>query len=177
MKYIYISLLSILTLNFTFSSDPINSGIAHEFHVSKCMLEYNEKNKSLEIILHIFIDDLEEAIRQQGKDKLFIGTEKEATDANTYIMRYLNQRFEVSVNRNKLNYNWIGKENSDDLAAIWCYLEIENVNNIQELKIQNDVLMDIFDDQKNIISITGPEKKKGYFMFEKGKSNTIISYE
>ena len=148
----------------------------HEFHLSKCNIEFNEKEQSLQITMHLFIDDLEEALRQGGADQLHIGTEKEVADAESYINRYLQQTFKLSDGEKAFTFQFIGKERTEDLAAIWCYLEIINVTKIKELTVTNQVLMDVFDDQKNIVHIEGPNKKTAYFMFMKGQSTDSVQF-
>ncbi|MCO6478402.1 MAG: hypothetical protein J5I94_17360 [Phaeodactylibacter sp.] len=140
----------------------------HDFHVSKCLVEYNEGERALQMSLHLFIDDLEEALRRQGKDNLFICTRKEDQQAETYIYRYLQQNFRFEVDGKERDYVFIGKEVSEDLAAVWCYLEITGVSSLKELKVNNSILMEVFDDQKNLVSVNGPGRKQGLLLFQKG---------
>ncbi len=148
----------------------------HEFHISKCLIEFNEKEKALQFTLHLFIDDLEEALRQQGADKLFICTDKEVENAEEYIYKYLQQKLAISLEGKQVEYTFIGKEMSEDMVAVWCYLEIENVENIQQLHVKNSILLEAFDDQKNIISIIGPNKKKGYLLFNNTKNEETLKF-
>lgn len=148
----------------------------HEFHISKCLIEYNEKEKALQVTLHLFIDDLEEALREQGADKLFICTEKESEKAEDYIYKYLQQKLEISLDEQTVNYTFIGKEMSEDMVAVWCYLELENVESFDKLYVKNRILLDTFDDQKNIISIVGPKKKKGYLLFNNAKNEETLEF-
>ncbi len=149
---------------------------AHEFHISKCLIEFNEKEKALQFTLHLFIDDLEEALRQQGADKLFICTDKEVEKAEEYIYKYLQQKLAISLEGQQMDYTFIGKEMSEDMVAVWCYLEIENVENIHQLHVKNSILLEAFDDQKNIISIIGPNKKKGYLLFNNAKNEETLEF-
>ena len=71
----------------------------------------------------------------------------------------------------EVEYYFIGKETSEDLQAIWCYLEITNIEAVESIVVENNLLMEMFADQKNIIHIMMPDKKQGYFMLEKGKSS------
>lgn len=165
-------LISIL-LFFTLSLNPkVISN--HEFHISKCLIEYSEDQSALQFSVHIFIDDLEEALRQQGADKLFICTEKEHKEAEKYITRYLHQKLKIEVDDQLLDYNFIGKEISEDLAAVWCYLEIPQIHNPKKLMVSNSILMEVFDDQKNIVNIVAPNQKRGYFLFHKGNSTDSL---
>ena len=78
---------------------------------------------------------------------------------------------------NNVEYEYIGKETSEDLQAIWCYLEIINIESIKSIRVENSLLMELFDDQKNIIHIMMPDKKQGYFMLEKGKSSDKATFK
>ena len=148
----------------------------HEFHASKCMVEYSAPDRAVQISMHLFIDDLEEALRQQGADKLYICTDKEDPKAEQYLFKYLQQHFQVLVNEKAYEYEFIGKEVSEDLQAVWCYLEITGIAKVESLTITNDILMEVFEDQKNIMNISGPNKKRGFFLFQKGQSTDTVKF-
>jgi len=169
-------ILSLLTFFLSLCTSPTEVVPAHEFHISKCQIEYSEPDSALQITLHLFIDDLEDALRKQGKDKLFIATEKEDEQAEAYLFEYLQHRLELDVNNKKTSYTFIGKEPSEDLQAIWCYLEIPNLKSITDLSVSNTILLEIFEDQKNIVSVVGPNKKQGYFLFQQGSSAESIQF-
>ena len=148
----------------------------HEFHVSKCQIDYNAKEEALQITLHLFIDDLETALKQQGADKLYICSEREDEKAELYLFRYLQQRFQLLVNETEQAFEFIGKEPSDDLQAVWCYLEITGVSELSSLEITNSLLMEVFADQKNIVQIRLPEGRQSYFMFQEGMTSEKIQF-
>lgn len=148
----------------------------HEFHASKCMVEYSAPDQAIQISMHLFIDDLEEALRRQGAEKLYICTGKEDPKAEHYLFKYLQEHFKVLVNEKAYDYEFIGKEVSEDLQAVWCYLEITEISAVKSLTITNDLLMEVFDDQKNIMNISGPNKKRGFFLFQKGQSTDTVKF-
>ena len=148
----------------------------HEFHISKCQIDYNLEEKALQMTMHIFIDDLEEALRKEGIDKLFLCSDKEKKQADRHLYQYLQKYFLITVNEEAASYEYVGKEPSEDLLGVWVYLEITDVQDIQQLTVKNRVLLDLFDDQKNITSVTVPPGKQNYFILEKGKSEESISY-
>ncbi|HMQ64218.1 MAG TPA: hypothetical protein PKE06_26275 [Flavilitoribacter sp.] len=151
-------------------------GSDHQFHVSKCLIEYSEADHTLQVSMHIFIDDLEEALRRLGADKLFICTKMEDPKAETYVERYIADHLSVTVNGKKQNFTFIGKEPSEDLVGVWCYLESGKVDAVRDVSLKFDLLMEAFDDQKNLVSILGPKKQQGSFLFEKGAAEDKISF-
>lgn len=156
--------------------DSSTPTVVHEFHISKCQIQYSEEAKALQISLHLFLDDLEEALRQQGADKMFLCTEKEHKKAEKYLFRYLQQNFQLIVNEKAMEFEFIGKEQSEDLQAVWCYLEVTEVTLFQSLEVTNSLLMEIFDDQKNIVQVRAPGNKQGYFLLQKGQENDKVNF-
>jgi hypothetical protein len=153
-----------------------NAPAEHDFHMSKGQIEYVAAEKSLQIMLHLFIDDLEDALALQGIKGLQLGTDKEAAQTDERLAAYLRQHFNLTLNGNKLNLQFLGKETTDDMAAIWCYLLVEQVALPRDLRIQNSLLTDLFDDQKNILTILGPAGKKNTLLFEKHRSVQSLTY-
>ncbi len=149
----------------------------HEFHMSKCEVAFNEAESAIQISLHLFIDDLEEGLAAKGHQNLRICTDKEAPDAEQYMAAYLHENFTIKVNGDSLGYTFIGKEESEDLLAVWCYLEIENISNVNQLTIRNQILTSTFEDQKNIVSVsTSSEGRKGYFLFDVENVEDSVSF-
>jgi len=171
--------MKILLLNILFLLGSISMSVenVHQFHLSKCSIEYSEKDKAVQITMQIFIDDMEEALAELGAEKLFLGTEKEAENADEYIQKYLTQKFNITINSKEKTPDYLGKEISEDLASFWFYMEIPKVKNIKEVTIFNAILMDIFDDQKNIINLKGPDQQTGYFMFVKGNHKETVVFK
>lgn len=138
----------------------------HEFHLSKSTVNYDSASNSIQVSMHIFIDDLEVALDVQGTKNLRIGTGKEADDADTYISRYIEKQVQFFQGKDTLEQEFLGKELSADLAAIWCYIEIPINGQLQELTVDNRLLMEVYDDQKNIISVKKDKKRVKDWLFD-----------
>ncbi len=149
----------------------------HEFHISKCQIDYNVEEQALQMTLHLFLDDLEDALQREGVDKQFLCTEKEKNNADKHLYEYLQKYFLLQVNQSKVSYEFVGKEQSADLQGVWVYLEVTGVNSVAELTVSNRLLLDLFDDQKNITSISVPPGKQRYFILDRSKSQESINYQ
>lgn len=140
-----------------------NFGNAHEFYVSICQIDHNPKTQALEITLKIFTDDLERALQtQQDTDKVYLGTPKESPQADQYIQHYLQKKLTFVVNNDTLDWSYVGKEVEFD--ASWCYIEIENVSSLHELRITNKILVELFDRQTNIVHLQAHGQKKSLLL-------------
>lgn len=158
-------------------SNPLaDQAIFHEFHLSKSLVEYNASEKAIQVSMHIFLDDLEEALRKQGKDQLHICTTKESAEAEAHLEAYIRDHFKMIVNGKAVEFNFLGKEPSEDYQAAWCYIEVEGVETLKDIEIRNDLLMEIFDDQKNVVQLIGPNKKRGVLLLQKGRTKEKVSF-
>lgn len=169
-------------LNVNVLAKPAPSGAGryvwglHAFHISKTDMVFKPAEKSMQITMHIFIDDLEEALEKQGKSKLFIGTERESPEANNLIVNYLQRNFSIQLNNKQVAYTWVGKEPTKDKQALWVYLEIKNIREVRNISVENRVLTEVFADQKNIVQVNIPSKKQGYFLLSKSKTMDSASF-
>ena len=139
----------------------------HEFHLSKCDIDYSQEESSLQISISIFIDDLEMTLKESGHDSLKICTGSEAPEAEALIFKYIQDHLTIVVDGQPMRLTWVGKEVSEDLAAVWSYLQVENITPQKTIAVSNDVLMESFNDQQNVVKLTMDKKRKSFFLFDR----------
>ncbi|WP_367390952.1 DUF6702 family protein [Lewinella sp. LCG006] len=137
----------------------------HEFHVSRARIEYAGDAKEWQISLHIFIDDLEAALAEKGTKDLFLGTAREQATADEYLQAYLQRYFKLYNGDQQLQWEWLGKETSDDLTAFWIYLYVPNARPDQPLKVHNKILLDMYRDQQNMVQVKGAKGNLKNYLF------------
>ncbi len=138
----------------------------HDFHLSKCDIIYNSEENAIQISLQLFIDDLELALAAKGHKNLGICTSKETLEAEELIHAYVSDHLRMNIDGVPLDLTWIGKEVSDDLAGIWCYLEVHPNEPRQSIDIRNDLLVEMFADQRNIVKLVYNPEVKAHFLFD-----------
>ncbi len=136
----------------------------HKFYVSVTSIAYSEKDKALQITSRIFIDDLERTLEERYDIDLNIATDKESSNTTTYIEKYLNTKFSIAINGIKVPIKFIGKKYDNDIVI--CYIEVPNVNlpTVKTIEVTNDILFDMFDDQKNVVHFKLTNDKKSYVL-------------
>lgn len=143
----------------------------HPIHVSVCELRLNEKTRAVEVSLKLYIDDLEATLQADGFPDLQIGTEKESDLADKAIANYIARHLRIEADGRGLQPVYHGKEITEDYLAVWCYVEFPNLaGDARACRIVNDMLMELYDDQKNIMDIRMSPAHKAYTIFEKGRS-------
>jgi hypothetical protein len=138
----------------------------HDFHTSITEMRYNPREKSFEISIRVFTDDLEKVLSATNQNKKFLVENNDKNDA--FVEAYVKKHFVVTNPKNqKPVINYIGKEKEGD--ATWIYLEMPVNEGISGSKIQNNVLMDMFEDQTNIVNIFVQNQKKSYLFTIKNR--------
>jgi len=152
---------------------------AHDIHLTKAQVDVNAAEQSVQVSMHIFLDDLEKVIQEETgfTNKMHLGTEKEVPEGDSLLAVYLSNHFQITTNDQPLTLSFIGKENSKDLLAIWCYFEFPLTDiPTKSLTLTNNVLMELYSDQQNIITLQGPNKKRDYLLFKPDKPTASFSY-
>jgi SpoU rRNA methylase family enzyme len=140
--------------------------LAHPVHISLTEVQHNPAAGTLELSHRIFIDDLEAAIEQQYNVKTYLASNKEVPDAGKYIRAYVEQRFLLYVDGKPARFQVIGSEYETDV--VWVYAEVGQVGQAKQFRVVSKLLLELFDDQTNIVSIRAHQQKKSLRL---GKDN------
>ena len=165
-----------LLITCLFADVQMSGSADHDIHISKCIIEYSEKDEAFQIMMHVFVDDLELALKNTDQTELRLNTEKEFVGADDILLPYLRNRFQVSIDGELRNYEYIGREPSEDLQAVWIYLEIPKLPELSQVEISNTMLTELYDDQTNIVQIKSKGGKQAYFLLNRKKSTDSVNF-
>lgn len=131
----------------------------HPLHVSVTEIEYIKEEHTCEIMMRIFVDDLETAVRTRRKmEYLDILHPPSELTTKELIGSYLKESFTISLDGQKQSIQYLGQELEGE--AVICYLLVSEVKEWKSIEVSNTVLNDIFDDQSNLVHvIIGDEVK------------------
>lgn len=132
--------------------------IFHPFYVSVTEIEYNQKQKVVQVSVRIFFDDFETALNQRYKSNINILKPKDRTKVDEMIAAYINTHLKINANDRLLNLKYIGYEIQEDAA--WCYFESGSLAQAQRFNIQNDLLFEQHKSQINMIHVIVDGKRK-----------------
>jgi hypothetical protein len=144
----------------------------HPIHVSVTEITYDEKDKELEIISRIFIDDLESAIRQaQNKPEINLLSPGSDTSIDKLVSDYLQLRFKIKLDGKDQKVVYLGHEIENE--AILCYIQIPNVKKWKTIEVVNTVITELYDDQSNLIHVTVRDKVKSLRLMQNNPSGKL----
>ncbi|WP_420602514.1 DUF6702 family protein [Flagellimonas sp.] len=161
---IAILFLAVFLLSFT---------TAHKFYVSVTNMVYSEKNTSFQITSRIFIDDLEEVLKERYGINAKLATEDEAKIADEYIEKYIRAKFTIELNGEITDYDFLGKEYDNDVMI--CYMEVTNIDisDLKSITVQNEILTDLFEEQQNIVHLKWKGKKKSFVLIKENNKGML----
>ena len=123
--------------------------LVHPFYISTTEITLKEDKHDIKI--KIFRDDLEDGLRLFFDKSISIDTELKLENRSSQVADYIKDKFQISVNKSEIipsidNYNLI-----NDLVEI--YLSFETKGDINNIKVYNNILFDVFQVQKNVVLI------------------------
>jgi hypothetical protein len=117
---------------------PFISFSAHKYYLSLTQVTFKPASKTVQVIINVFMDDIETALNSDYKIDLQLTTKKELEDNDVYFKKYLKEKIHFKVDGIAKEFTYLGKEYDADL--IYFYLEIENINQLKTLEITNNIL-------------------------------------
>ena len=141
----------------------------HPIYIS--VIEINSKDNNLEIVFKIFRDDLEDGIKNNLGKNVSIDTQSKLELNNKIIQEYLNTVSSIKVNDEKKEFFF-----SDFLLEnerIKINAKISNNFSIDRIEIYNEILIDVFSNQKNVIFFNIYNQLNNDFL-DKSKKKTVL---
>lgn len=154
-KYIFLLILPVLAFT-----------AVHKFYLSVTNISYSEKDDAFQVTTRIFIDDLEAVLKERYGIEGHLATKDEANIADTYIEKYLRTKLLLYLDEKPIEYTFLGKKYEDDVVI--CYLELPDVGleKLKNMAIENEILTDLYDEQKNVVHVKWKDNKKSFVLLK-----------
>ena len=121
--------------------------------------------------MNVFTDDLELAVGNMGNDGFKIDLEFNSV-ADSLIGIYALKMFTAAHDTLNLKMNWIGYECDYDIT--YLYVESEVFNYTGSLTLDQNILMDTYSDQENVLDFSGSGIDESHIL-TKGRTTVEIS--
>lgn len=143
-----------------FSLFILTTSFIHPFYVSTINLAHNKKDKTIEITLRSFIDDIESALKKNFNKPIDLSKPEDNEEANKLLKAYLKSNLSLQINHKLNNINFLGYEINKE--SVWIYAEINNIESLQNIDINCKWLYDFTTKQSNILSATYNNIEKSF---------------
>ena len=130
---------------------------AHRYHTSLTRIDYNADEKSAEITIQVFTNDLEDALTKKNGGQPQVRLDK-TPKVDELILSYLSDRFVLKNKDGKAKkMRWVGLQAKNDMTTI--YVETPMPEGFAAATLENSILNDQFDDEVNLVTTRFGESK------------------
>jgi hypothetical protein len=155
------------TLAVTLLLVPVS--FAHKYHTSVTRVEYNQAERSAEITIQTFTDDLRDVLTKRAGKTVRLEAGK-VTDRLAFD--YLRSAFELKDgNAATSELQWVGMEIKGE--TVWLYALAKMPSGLAKATLRNSFLFDLFDDQVNIVNVLH-DGQKSSLVFKRGDGSREI---
>lgn len=142
----------------------------HQFHTTLTRIDYNQKEKLLEISIQIFTHDLEPMLERKAGKK--VDLEKSAK-VDELIQNYLSDNFVLTDKKGeKKILKWVGKEVETDTVRVYVETTADEIP--ENYKLKNTLFFDSFEEQTNLV-VCRYDNKKADLLFKIGDGTKEIT--
>ncbi|SRR5690606_20635998 len=149
------------------------SDFRHPLHVSVTEVNYDEKDKALEIMMRVFMDDLELALRNRFNNPTLDVLNPSGMTLDEMMTTYVAESFKITLDNKSQKVRYLGHE--EDGEAFVFFIEVANVKKWKGIGITNSILMDLYDDQSNLVHVTSGGKVRS-LRLTKGQPEGKLSF-
>ena len=143
-------------------SSPAREPVAHDFHVTYSRLAV--EGTMAVVRIRLFKDDLAEALSEREKRDVLVDT---SPSSDSLFVAYFHEGFVMTSGTERLKGRLVGSgEEVVGKEPMWWYLlEFTAENPIAGLTIEQRLLSEMFEDQKNIVQIQHFPSEKVYSLY------------
>jgi len=145
----------------------------HKYYLSLTQIEYNKDQNSLEVIINVFMDDIELAINKEYAIDLNLTTKDELKNTDIYFNNYLTKNLTFTINNELVKHTYISKEYEGDL--VYFYLEIAVKENPTSLEVFNTILLTYFEQQQNVVKFKNGSKRQSKIL-SKNTNKALLNF-
>lgn len=144
----------------------------HPLHVSVTEIEMDDKDKRLEIMMRVFMDDLEVTLRNEYKNPDLDILNPRGLTVDQMMENYLKKHFKIMLDNKSVVTKYLGHEQEGD--AFIFYVEVGNVKKWKTINVQNSIITDTFDDQSNLVHVTVGEKVRSLRLAKNHPADNLV---
>ena len=139
--------------------------VYHDIHVSVCEIDLKEEKG--ELLLKTFLDDLQMAIGLVPGEEL----PEDYTSADEMIDSYIQKSIKLTVGGEGVPLV-LEDISTSGIEAVWITYRLDKTldSPLEELKIENSLLTEVYNDQTNLIKVSYGDRRKTFTMDRKKRT-------
>jgi hypothetical protein len=142
------------------------AGIPHDFKMSVCEIVYVPENQGFDVKFYLFADDLKAAV---------YGNPEAAELATEVAVNYVLKHFSLTVNGRQHTPVFQSMREKNDQVLLHFTCPGISLRNLEQVNLKNNLLIEKFRDQVNMVYLVLPEHSKKTLMLNAAKTEGSFS--
>lgn len=137
-------------------TDHESKGMEHAIYISVIEIEQITDNDQATLKVKVFINDLEDAIRNQSGSR--VDYKEGCVTHQTALVSYFKEHLNLAINDIPIVFNLDHCETLKD--ALWVSFVFEQPTSWEQLDLSTDLFTELFPTQSNIVSVSYLKDKR-----------------
>ena len=152
----------------------IIQAVLHPIHITVTNIEIKNKSKEIIIVTKFFSDDFQKIINNNYNVNLNINDSLSIYKHKKQISNYIAKNLKIIINNKSITNNkLVFYKTKSNNQATWFYFKIKKRITPKSIVIIDNLLNDLFDDQKNLVFVNYNNKHKS---FKLSKNDKMCSF-
>lgn len=143
----------------------------HETYLSVTEIEYRPQKETLQIISRVFIDDMEDVLSKRYQKDVSLSYKKDLEINKDLLQKYISKKFTIEIDNKAVQLNLLGSK--FDADQIVLFLEATNIKKFGSIEVENLILTDLYDSQKNIVHVKKGDAIESMLLVKDKSSSTV----
>ena len=143
----------------------------HETYLSVTEIEYKQEKQSLQIISRVFIDDMEQVLTKRYQKDISLSYKDDLESNKALLQKYFSKKLNISIEGEPVALKLIGSK--FDADQIVLFLEATKITKFKKITVENLVLTDLYDSQKNIVHVKKEDEIESMLLVKDNSSKTV----
>ena len=140
---------------------PLFSASSHKYYVSTTDMFFNPEQNQIQLVVRVFSDDFTASLSRFTSTEIKLDPDElSETVISGHMSAYFQQHFQLKSPNKPAVFSFVGWEYKQDQTIL--YASFDSLPEMTQLEWSNTFLMDVFPDQKNIVTLSTSAAKKSY---------------
>lgn len=140
---------------------PLLTSASHKYYVSTTDMYYKPESNQIQLVVRVFTDDFTKALSAFASEDIKLDPDNRThTMLEQHIASYFQTHFNLKNVPEGSTFSFVGWEYKQDQTVL--YASFDALPKLIQLEWSNTFLMEVFPEQKNIVTLSTSTKKKSF---------------
>ena len=140
---------------------PLFSASTHKYYVSTTDMFFKPEQNQIQLVVRVFTDDFTAALSRFTSTEIKLDPDQlSETVISGHMSAYFQQHFQLKSPNEPAVFSFVGWAYKQDQTILYASFDV--LPEMTQLEWSNTFLMDVFPDQKNIVTLSTSGAKKSF---------------